>query len=483
MSRPSVLILIDSATRDALSQLLTAHYLARKGVRVRLCNQLTWISLCERERPQVFYTTWFHDASAAAYLRTIQHRTRILLVDQEGGRMGEEAFKRAMREHHRAKFTTAGTATRVVAWGRAQAQWLQELGCIESERIVVTGCPRLDPYLLGPNPSPARRAFFGVTLRTDRLTSQPFRTLEAIYESLFKDPKEGLTPGLPLWAEYEDWLWQTAAAVRHMLKIVVEVTRRTDVPVVLRPGPWEQAGAYQFLRRQLPRVSVEPMMLQHEYVRNAFVTLDASSALGLESILAGTPVISVNALVPRLEEHVGGPGGTRLNSPYRPFYWHPATVEEAVDQVLRAEQGELPLTPSSDGLATYFRDHLDWPTSRPASFRIGDLILEMLDLPARERHPDPSASSDGRLARRRSFHRVPGWTEWHHVRSYWQYLVRSPDRQLYRRYHYFPWAYPHHEAIRRLFEALWQRDAAGGTIPSSAPAGSEEPAALAEASR
>lgn len=481
MSRPCVLILIDSATRDAMSQLLVAHYLARKGVRVHVGNQLTWLSLYERYRPQVFYTSWFNSESLLAYLCHIQRRTRLLLVDQEGGRMGEEAFKRTMRDHNGAKLRAAKTATRVIAWGRTQAQWLQELDCIEPERIVVTGCPRLDPYLLEPRRSPTGRKFVGVTLRTDRLTSKPRHILEAIYESLFVDPKQGLTPGLPVWAQYEDWLWQAAAVVRHMLKIVLEVTRKTSAPVVLRPGPWEQAGAYQFLYRHFPQISIEPMMLQHEYVRNACVTLDASSALGLESILAGTPVISVNALVARLDDHVGGPGGTRLNAPYRRFYWHPATVEEAVDQILQAERGELPLSPAPEGLAAYFRDYVDWPTLRPASFRIGDLILEMLDLPARERWSGAAGAPDGRL-RRRAVYRLPGLAEAHQLRSSWQYLVQSPDRQLFRRYHYFSWTYPHRQAIAELFEALWQRYEVGEAPPPPVAMESQEPMSMAEVS-
>lgn len=483
MRKPRVLIMISSATRDALSQLLVACYLRRRGIEVLLCNQVTFISMYERYRPEVFFSSWLNSEPMVAYLQSIQHQTRILLVDQEGGRMGEAAFKRSLRAERAVKIRAASAATRVIAWGRFQAQWLKDLGCLPEECIVVTGCPRFDPYLLRSAAPAQHTRFLGVTLRTDRLTSQPSRLMETIYESLFVDPADGLTPGLPLHAQYEDWIWQAAAVVRHMMKIVVEITRRTDAPVVLRPGPWEQASAYEFLRRRLPQVSVEPMMLQHEYVRNAFVTLDASSALGLESILAGTPVISVNALVPRLEEHVGGPGGTRLNAPYRPFYWHPSSIEEAVDQILQARQGTLPLMPDPTTVDAYFRDYVDWPAPRPASFRIGDLILEMLEMPPRERCADAPAQIDSQVRWRRSVHRVPGWTQWHHLRAFWAYTVHSPDRQLYRRYHYFPWTYPHHEAIRQLFEALWQREADGGTAPSPAPAGSEEPATLAGASR
>ena len=205
--------------------------------------------------------------------------------------MGEEAFKRAMADQHDARFRLSRIATRVIAWGPAQAQWLKDLRCIAPDRIIITGCPRTDPYLVPPVTPAQDQRFLGVTLRADRITSNPRTIIDAIFESLFVDPRQGLTPNLPLQAQYEDWIWQAVAVTRHMLKIAWEVSQRAQVPIVLRPGPWEQHGVYHGVARHIPQLSVEPMQLQHEYTRQAFATVDASSALGLEAILAGTPVI------------------------------------------------------------------------------------------------------------------------------------------------------------------------------------------------
>jgi hypothetical protein len=334
-----------------------------------------------------------------------------------------------------------------------------------------------------------------VTLRADRVTSNPRTIIDAIFESLFVDPHDGLTPNLPLRAQYEDWIWQAVAVTRHMVKIAWEVSQRTKALIVLRPGPWEQYGVYQGLTRHIPQLSIEPMQLQHEYTQQAFATVDASSALGLEAILAGTPVISVNALVPGLEAHVGGAGGTRFNAPYRPFYWHPSTVEEAVDLILQAQRGALPVVPTREGLDAYFQDHMRWPSDRPASFAIGDLLLGLLDIPL-GLHVD--SETEGEFppigaSWRRVFYRLPGSAHTQQVRVWWHSVVRSPDRELYQRYHYFPWSYPHHAKLERLFEVLWQRyevgtpsDRAGipaGTVAETADALREAGGPLVEAPR
>lgn len=457
MRKKRVLIMIDSATRDGLSQLLVAHYLKQKGVKVLLCSQITLVGMCERYRPDVLFVSWTSSKSVGAYLLSIRHKTRIVLVDQEGGRMGEEAFKRNMLAQNRVRVDIAHAATRIIAWGPLQAEWLKELNCIAKERIVVTGCPRFDPYLIPEEAPKVTEKYVGVTMRADLLTSLPLKLMERIFDSLFIDPKDGLTPGLPLRAHYEDWLWQHVAVARHQFKIILELSKRTNVPVVMRPAPWEQRHVYDFMTRHLRHVLIRGAELQHQYVKNAFVTIDASSALGLESLLVGIPVISVNALVPRLEEHVGGEGGTRFNAPYRRFYWHPKTVEEAVEYVLKAEKGELAFTPSPDSLKQYFNGYLGWPGSRPASFNIGDVLLELLDLPASS-HLDPCdvGPTDTITKLKRSVYRFPGSAHLAKVIYLMKHLVFSAEREFFKRYAYFDWLYPHHHEISKIFTSLWK---------------------------
>ncbi len=462
MKRKRVLIMIDTASRDALSQLLIARYVQRKGVRVLLCNQVTQVGMCERYRPDVLLTTWTNVRGVGEYLQRIRHKTRIVLVDQEGARLGEEAFRRTMAAYDRAKCRVAAAATRVIAWGPLQARWITEQGCIGEERIVVTGCPRLDPYLVPAGIVPHRPKYVGVTLRADPVTSLPARLMEGAFESLSVNPHDGLSFSLPLRAKFEDAIWEALAVTRHMFQVVVELSKRTRARIVLRPGPWELPEVYGFLPKRMPRVSIEPMPLQHEYVKNAFVTVDDTSTLGIESLLAGTPVVSLNRLVQNLGAHVGGEGGTRFNAPFKRLYWMPGTLDEAVDAILRAERGELDVTPAPEDLRRYVQDHFAWPVRRPASFTAGEMILELLDLP-RAAHLEPYAveALDGIARLKRAAYRLPGST--HLARACYGccYLVGSRYRKAFHRYHYFHALYPNHRGVNEVFNALWRADGSG----------------------
>ncbi|MBI3637453.1 MAG: hypothetical protein HY216_14770 [Candidatus Rokubacteria bacterium] len=465
MKKPRALLMVDQATRDSLGQLLLAHYLRRKGVTPLLCNQATLVSTFEHYRPEVAFVSWTTDANLGQYFRSIRHRTRLVLVDQEGGRMGEAAFKRSIVRHDGAKAGLARSAARVIAWGSSQAQWLRELDVTSPDRIVVTGCPRLDPYLVAPATAKSRQ-YIGVTLRGDPITAMPFRFMETVFNALLVDPRDGLTPSLPLRAEYEDWVWQIVAVTRHMFKLIMALSNATDTSIVVRPGPWEQEGVYDYLPRRFPRVSIEPRMLQHEYVSGAYVTLDASSSLGLEALLAGTPVISINSLIPRLEEHVGGTDGARFNAPYRTFYWQPKSVDDAVELVLQAQRGDLGLTPDPEGVKRYLSDCHSWPAHRPASFNIGDVLLELIDAP--QQIPRDADARNPVSSLKQAVYRIPGMppvVAAAHLTRLWGL---SGDRQLHRRYHYFHRLYRHHAEVRRIFEALWmtyERGASSG-IPT-----------------
>ena len=281
-------------------------------------------------------------------------------------------------------------------------------------------------------------------------------------------------------------MWHVTAATRYMFKILIELSRRTSTPIVVRPGPWEQQSVYRFLTRCLPRVSVEPNMTQADYVRKAFVILDEASSLGLEALLVNTPVISTQGLIPRLEEHIGGEGAGLFNAAYKSAYWQPTSVEEAVESVLKAERGALPSTPYPERLAAYLKEYHSWPRVRPSSFEMGDAILELLDvpkddrrhepLPERRQPPDgtlaaatvPSESAvhpvternPGRSWRPRFgggiYRHMPGSVGLLKAQLLWQCLF-SRDREHLKRYHYFSVLYPHHRAVAATFRALWNR--------------------------
>jgi surface carbohydrate biosynthesis protein len=448
--------MVDQATRDAFSQLLIVRYLRWRGASVLVCNQGTLKAMCERHRPDVVFASWLVGGVIPAYLQSVQDRTRLVLVDQEGGRLGEEPFKRSFARLNGVKAELAKACARVITWGPAQAEWLRDLGLLSDEQIVVTGSPRFDPYLVPAVARETRRAYLAVTLRGDAVTSMPMSFMENVWGYAFADSRDGISVGYAVTAQHEDRIWHVTAGARHMFRIMAEVSRRTDAPIVVRPGPWERPRMYAFLPRVLPRVSIEPTTPQSHYVSNAFAVLDESSSLGLEALLAGVPVLTTQALIPRLREHIGGEGGALFNSPYTRFYWRPTSVEEAVGLVLRAERGDLAPTPEPAGLAAYLRDYHGWPRTRPSSFMIGDALLDILDVAAPPASPaglPPPEGGRTNPLRTWIYRWIPGSPLAAEAKYLWQ-CVGSSDRELFRKYHYFDVLYPYHQDVEKTFSAL-----------------------------
>lgn len=457
MRKGKFLIMIDQATRDAVGQLLTGLTLQRQGHRVAYCNQMTLKALCERFQPNVLYSSWCSGGEMDAWFQNIRPRTRIALVDQEGRRSGETSFKRALRLNDNAQIRTAGLADKIVAWEGTQGRWIADEG-IPKDRIAVVGSARLDPYLAFENGQRKRPNYLGITLRADSLTSDPLNILRNIYGYRAVNPGEGIRPALPVNAQYEDWIWEGMAITRVMLRVITEIRRSSKIPMLVRPGPWERYRMYDFLPKEIPDLKVAPFMLQHEYLRECFATIDCYSTLGIESLLAGTPVISIVHLVPRLEQHVGGAEGTRFNAPYRSFFWQPKDLAELIELVLKAQRGELPVSPDLNAFKQYMRDSYSWPGDRPASFKTAELLISLLDTPPRTATAGKGLSRESgiELFKRFFYRYVPGSAWVPTSKLLWRYFF-GLNRDSIRRYHYLGAFYPHHKAVRRLFETLWQQ--------------------------
>ena len=444
--------MIDQASRDAFSQLLVAKYLRWRGVDVVIANQGTLVPLCEWHRPHVVFASWLMRGPITSYLLSIRQRTQLVLVDQEGGKLGEGPFKRSFDLQDGVKRELARGCARAFAWGCSQARWLTEIGAIDPSRIVVTGSPRLDPYMVPASESGPRH--LGVTLRGDLITSRPMRQMERLFDRGKVDPRDGMSVGYPHRAQYEDRMWHILASTRYMFRIVEEVSRRTRAPIVVRPGPWEQPQMYDFLPKRVPTVTVAVDQSQQTYVRNAFAVVDDSSSLSLESYVAGTPTITTQALIPRLEEHIGGSDGGLFNAPFTQAYWRPASVEEAVDLVMKAEQGGLGPAAAPEVLDSYLRECHGWPRTRPSSFQMADTILELLDVPPGSPAGDEAAAPPAVSSRSHRIYRsVPGAASMRSALFYAQSAF-GRDRELDRRYHYFRRLYPHEAEVSRMFADL-----------------------------
>jgi surface carbohydrate biosynthesis protein len=488
--RKRVLVLIDQASRDGISQLLIVAYLRRKGVKVSVANQHTFTAMFEGARPDVTYVSWHTTGPLMEFLLRNRHRSRIALIDQEGGRVGEQPFRRSFKLHHDGiKESIGRAASKIFVWGPVHARWLVDMGIAGDETISVVGSPRFDPYLLEePALDPK---YMGVTLRGDAITSNTAKVMRVVYQYAELNWQHGIGTGYPVEAQYEDKIWHVVASMRYLFKTASAFSKHSGAPIVFRPGPWEQTRQYDFVPTEIPRASVDPSAAQHDYVRNAFALLDESSSLGLEGLLVGVPVVSIQRLIPRLADHIAGTGGGLYEAPYVQCYWRPTTIDEAVELLLRAERGELAASPNPDELKRYLHDYHCWPRERPSSFQIADQILKLLDAPsggvagtkAHKTWNDgiPSsnrfaawAATDGKIAISGSewtrgtelvFRYVPGAVVFLTAKCFAKDLI-SPLRAAWFRYHYYPWVYRHRDHVRGLFKFLWQRHEESDSPPT-----------------
>ena len=458
MKRRRILIMIDQAARDAFSQLLVARYLSRKGATVLLCNQHTLVGMCERYRPDVFFSSWLVGGPLMDYLIRRRGRMRLALMDQEGGRIGEEPFKRTFKLSGGAKAHIAKICDAVFVWGSAQAQWLRETGLIPPERIVVTGSPRFDPYLVPGAPGGEARSL-GVTLRGDPLTSLPTKLMETVYQFSASAFPHGIGVGYPTQSQYEDKMWHIVATMRALFKTALAFSRVSRAPIVFRPGPWEQPQQYAFLPSRIPSAVVRPHQLQHDYARGAFALLDESSSLGLEGLLCGVPVVSMQEMIPRLEGHFVGEGGSLFDAPYMECYWRPRTIEEAVELLAQAEAGRLAPSPNPASLQRYLAACHQWPRTRPSSFEIGDRLLALGGLPRRdESEREPPTFTE------RCYQWLPGSVALVKAKAVCREAYSS-NRRLWFRYHYYDMFYPYHAEVAAVFRALWAADQPAPAAP------------------
>ena len=151
-------------------------------------------------------------------------------------------------------------------------------------------------------------------------------------------------------------------------------------------------------------------------------------------------------------------GSGLFEAPYTRYYWKPKSIDEAVQYILKAEKGELPVTPDPEGLKEYLHSAYTWPRSRPSSFVIGDAILNLLDMPTNgDGKPEPLKRDGYRTFKNMFYRYVPGSISFMTIRFFARILI-SPDRHHLGRYHYFSWLYPHRRDARELFTRLQERE-------------------------
>jgi len=134
----------------------------------------------------------------------------------------------------------------------------------------------------------------------------------------------------------------------------------------MRPHPFENEDSYEYFLKKYNNNNLLEIDNESSPISDFFDKVDVvvapNSSVVLESILSGTPVISLHSIIyDRLSDHVGV---DHLNLPSNYWAWRPKNIDEAVELIDKAMSNELPLLASNSGYAEYVKERLDLPREK-----------------------------------------------------------------------------------------------------------------------
>lgn len=322
-----VLFVIDNAKRDSLAM----FYLINVLTKAYPSHVFDWVSMVGHMKvvglvkPDLLVVP----RGDIPVLKKLNHRQMAVIIPSEGARMTKETMYSVFvgRGHgNQIGITQTGEVfsedyiASVMCWGKSSAAFVERLGLIAKEKIMVCGNPRFAIY--------QSKSFGGRLARKDRNRNitigvaisakniAPFQRINYI-ETLDKFR----TLSLPLVREGGKWFDYTYVdylIVDSMLRALAELDDRFQI--VLRVGPLEDVNYYRFLEERYRNLRIIETQEAHEFVATCDLLLTCWSTLGLEFLAAGKPVVS-------MYQRMGGESLSQYLDPdangfnqYLPFY-------------------------------------------------------------------------------------------------------------------------------------------------------------------
>ena len=263
-SRPRVVLLVDSKTRDLPVAALIAHHLDRLGVDCLLEPLEAYRAVLAAHRPDMII---FNHLTASHLVKFSQKLAEMgvltAVLSNEGINYDPDDLKFNSGKHH-----SGAHIDWFFCWNEPHRQALLELGFGARTRIEVVGVPRFDFYF-----EPWSRAFF----QTKAVNRGKPRVLVCTNFSLAKFAELPRHHGDKLFAAWKDRIpiyqdyWRAieghATASRRILDHLDALVKAGDFDIVLRPHPREAVDRYAVWLAALPAD------------QRARVTLDATSAI------------------------------------------------------------------------------------------------------------------------------------------------------------------------------------------------------------
>ena len=300
---PTVLFPIETATRELDSKLVMASALAAEGCRSIVGHKETLKEIATASKRLVWQGKSLFSARSDDHIadRLNERSSAIMFIHDEGGMHQVKAWDHHVLKTHRIEHLRKRKMHRVCVWGERQKHLLSSYASELQDAIVITGSPRFDlcrPQFdwVTQQKSDEKRDEYGPyilmctrfgTANHSQGTGDPFR----------RKMKPTLWPeGMGQKGIADVWYAKWHRDVHDFADFVVLIKGiAVDNPthtVIVRPHPSENLSFYEHALSSFKNVKVTKEDSVLPWIRSADLVIHSNCTTGIESVLAGRPVLN-----------------------------------------------------------------------------------------------------------------------------------------------------------------------------------------------
>ena len=300
---PTVLFPIETATRELDSKLVMASALAVEGCRSIVGHKETLKEIATASKRLVWQGKSLFSARSDNHIadRLNERNSAIMFIHDEGGMHQVKAWEHHVLKTHRIEHLRKRRMDRVCVWGERQRALLSSYAMELRDFIVITGSPRFDlcrpgfDWVTRQKANEKRDKYGPYILMCTRFgtanhsqgTGDPFR--RKMNPTLWP---EGLGQAGIADVWYAKWhrdVHDFADFVVLIKEIAVHNPRHT---IIVRPHPSENLTFYEQAFSLFGNVMVTKDDSVLPWIRSADLVIHSNCTTGIESVLAGRPVLN-----------------------------------------------------------------------------------------------------------------------------------------------------------------------------------------------
>ncbi|MEX1257202.1 MAG: surface carbohydrate biosynthesis protein [Gemmatimonadota bacterium] len=300
---PTVLMSIETATRELDSKLVLAAALADRGCRAIVAHKESAHEIARHSRRVIWLGKSVFNRKherTSLVLDLIRNESPLIYHHDEGGIYPEKIWETCVLRSHPPELFAQGSYAKVCTWGKKQAALLSARVPTLNGTFTVTGSPRFDvcapkfAWIDSTYESQSRSRYLPYILVNTRFPAVMHAegpTFGFLHEMLPVAWPSWMSPHevRDLW--YSKWS-QDARDLASFLVLIKELAvANPKFTIVVRPHPSESVEFYEVALGPLENVVVIQDGSVVSWIRSASLVVHCKCTTGVEAAIAGRPVL------------------------------------------------------------------------------------------------------------------------------------------------------------------------------------------------